>query len=244
MFAVPYALHTVSQPPHRTRGSATRASLRAAFYRRSSATNLLFVAPALVLFCAFIVLPVLSVLDLGFYKWDGLAGPRTFVGLANFHDVLFADPIFWVTLRNTAIYLLVGSAPCIVIGFILACSLRKSGFVGRILRSVVFLPYVVPAVVVGSIWAWILQPDFGTLNSFLTQIGHPEWAWSGWAAPVWPCLWQAWSLPGRASASPLWSIWPASDRSRRDLRGDAPRRHRADPPDVSPCCFPCWRVRR
>jgi ABC-type sugar transport system permease subunit len=131
---------------------------------------------------------VLSILDLSLYSWDGLAGPRVYVGLTNFHDVLFADSIFWVTLRNTATYLAVGSAPCILIGFILACMLRRSGPVGRILRSVVFLPYVVPAVVVAQIWAWILQPDFGTLNSFLTQIGHPEWGlvWLGSAGLAMP----------------------------------------------------------
>jgi len=158
-----------------------RASFRALFYRQNTFLNLLFIMPALVIFCAFILYPVLSVFYLSLFSWDGLAGPRVFVGAANFHDVLFNDSVFWVTLRNTAIYLFVGSGPCIIIGFVLACMLRKSGHVGRLLRSVVFMPYVVPAVVVAQIWAWILQPDFGTLNSFLVQIGRPDWAlvWLG-----------------------------------------------------------------
>lgn len=158
------------------------------FYRPSTPMNLLFILPALVIFCAFILYPLLSIFYLSFFSWDGLAGPRVYVGAANFHTVLFADPIFWVTLRNTGIYLLVGSAPCITVGFILSCQLRKSGLVGRVLRSVVFLPYVVPSIVVAQIWAWILQPDYGTLNSFLVQIGRPDWAlvWLGSAGLAMP----------------------------------------------------------
>jgi raffinose/stachyose/melibiose transport system permease protein len=170
-------------PRHRTQPGRT-SSFRTLFYRPATPANLLFILPALIVFCAFILYPVVSVFYLSFFSWDGLAGPRVYVGVANFHDVLFADPIFWVTLRNTGIYLLVGSLPCITIGFVLACLLRKSGFVGRLLRSVVFLPYVVPAIVVAQIWAWILQPDYGTLNSFLVQIGRPDWAlvWLGSAS--------------------------------------------------------------
>jgi raffinose/stachyose/melibiose transport system permease protein len=179
------AISTAPREQARARGRALQAAL---FYRRSSWGNLLFVLPALLLFGAFIFYPVAAVFYLSWFRWDGLSGPRVFVGLANFGDVLLNDPIFYVTLRNTLIYLLVGSAPCILGGFVLACALRRQGRINRLLRSIVFLPYVVPAVVVAQIWAWILQPDYGTLNSLLQQSGHADWAlvWLGDAALAMP----------------------------------------------------------
>lgn len=179
------SLSTAGTHPARPLARVFSAAL---FYRRSSWVNLFFVLPALVLFGAFIFYPILAVFYLSWFRWDGLSSTRVFVGLANFGDVLLSDPIFYVTLRNTLIYLLVGSAPCILAGFVLACALRRQGRVNRFLRSVVFLPYVVPAVVVAQIWAWILQPDYGTLNSLLQQSGHADWAlvWLGDAGLAMP----------------------------------------------------------
>ena len=179
------SLLTAPTQQARAPGRAVRTAL---MYRRSSWINLLFVLPALLLFGAFIFYPIVTVLYLSWFSWDGLSGARVFVGLANFRDVLLNDPIFYVTLRNTAIYLLAGSAPCILGGFVLACALRRQGRVNLFVRAVVFLPYVVPAVVVAQIWAWILQPDYGTLNSLLQHMGHPDWAlvWLGDASLAMP----------------------------------------------------------
>ena len=179
------SLVTARTPQARTRGQALYTAL---FYRRSSWGNLLFVLPALALFGAFIFYPVVTVFYLSWFRWDGLSGARVFVGLTNFGNVVLHDPIFYVTLRNTLIYLLVGSTPCILGGFVLACLLRRQSRITRFLRSVVFVPYVVPAVVVAQIWAWILQPDYGTLNSLLRALGHPEWGlvWLGDAALAMP----------------------------------------------------------
>jgi ABC-type sugar transport system permease subunit len=123
--------------------------------------------------------PVLFTLVLAFHRWDLVAAERPFVGLANFAE-LARDRLFWTTLKNTALYVLY--VP-VTMGLALALALllnRRGGARGeRVLRAVVFLPYVTSTVAIGIVWQWMFNADFGLVNYALSLIGLPALDWLG-----------------------------------------------------------------
>jgi multiple sugar transport system permease protein len=134
----------------------------------------LLLAPGGALFAVFVLYPIAASVGLAFYEWNGV-GPKTWVGLANFHE-LFADRVFHTALANNLIWLaLIVAAP--VLGLGVALLLDRMTLAMRLARSLFFLPFVISQVVVGMIFAWFFNADFGLLNRLLTALG---------AAPVAP----------------------------------------------------------
>ncbi len=147
----------------------------------------LYMAPAIVLFGGFALLPLLRSAQFSLYEWDGL-GESTFVGLENYTDLL-ADP----TLRAAFGHALV------LIGFFalipLALGLALAGILVRgkvhalgAFRTIVFLPQVIAMVVVAVSWRHIYAPT-GPLNTLLRAVGLEGWTkiWLGdytWTLPA------------------------------------------------------------
>jgi ABC-type sugar transport system permease subunit len=94
----------------------------------------------------------------------------TFIGLANFQQ-LFTDPIFYTTLRNAVIWLAfsVGGGLVVGLGLAMLVNQRLRGTV--ILRTLYFLPGTISVIVVGQVWGWIYQGDYGVLNNILSAVG-------------------------------------------------------------------------
>src|SRR4026208_1363663 len=63
-------------------------------------SNYLFILPAVALFLTFNVYPYFKVFQLSFYEWNGISGLPQFVGLANFHDIIFDNAAWWQSVRN------------------------------------------------------------------------------------------------------------------------------------------------
>ena len=129
----------------------------------------LYVLPALVVFGAFLLWPILRTVSLSFYDWDGLT-PGTWAGLDNYREVL-TDPALRAPFVHALLLVVFFSVLPIVIGLGLAglmsrARLRGLGF----FRTVVFLPQVVAMVVVGIAWSAIYAPQ-GPLNDTLSAIG-------------------------------------------------------------------------
>ena len=147
-------------------------------WRPSLATLAVLLAPAIVMYLGFTAWPVVRT----FYNSVHLVGPggdTEFVGLRNFSDVLTADPNFWTAVRNTAIFTVVGTTIDVFGGLLLAlCLFTRVPFV-RSLRVIWFLPVLMSYVVVGVIWVWIYDYDWGVVNLVLRAIGlgSLETAW-------------------------------------------------------------------
>jgi multiple sugar transport system permease protein len=135
----------------------------------------LFLAPYLVLFGAFLLLPAVWGVGISFTEWDILGSP-SWVGLANFRDV-FTDPLFRTALVNTFYFVLLAAVPLIVLALALALLLNQRLRGRAIARTIVFLPHVVMISAVGVIWVWIYDRNFGLLNYYLTRIGLPAVGW-------------------------------------------------------------------
>jgi len=126
----------------------------------------LFLAPALVLLGAFTFWPVLWGGYLAFTEYNFLTPPR-WVGLANFEDLL-ADPVFFISIRNSLLYLLI--VPAIQLGAIALAVLVNNALPGiRFFRAAFYTPVVTSVSVVGIMWGWMYNEQ-GLINAVLQAL--------------------------------------------------------------------------
>ncbi|OWJ68886.1 carbohydrate ABC transporter permease [Inquilinus limosus] len=128
--------------------------------------------PSLVLILAVVLYPtlwgmVLSVREMRLNRVDLGTG---FVGLKHYL-ALVGDPVFWLSLQNTVIWVAGAAAGELLLGLLTALVLNTSlpGF--RVLGILVLLPWFLPNVVAGHMWALMLDPRLGVLNDILVRIG-------------------------------------------------------------------------
>lgn len=134
--------------------------------------GLALISPTLIITLVVVVLPLLWAIMLAFQdvrliniRQVGLFGGYT---LENFTYVL-AEPGFWSALANTMIYTVAGTGLSIVIGLVAALALRDR-FRGRTLvRASILIPYVAPVVAVTFLWETMLNPQYGIVNTWLSQ---------------------------------------------------------------------------
>jgi ABC-type sugar transport system permease subunit len=149
-------------------------------WRPSALTLALFVGPALLIFAGFTAYPVVRT----FYDSVHIIGPGNdveFVGLGNFIQALTADDVFWTAVKNTALFTLVATPLDVFGGLLLALCLYALVPFARVLRVVWFLPVLMSNVVVGIVWVWIYDYDWGALNEILRAVGLGalEHSWIG-----------------------------------------------------------------
>ncbi|MFE2423033.1 carbohydrate ABC transporter permease [Streptomyces hokutonensis] len=156
--------------------------------RRRRAVALLYVLPALLPYTLFAVLPALHTAYLSLFDWDGVTLP-SFTGIANYRTV-FADPQLRAAAWHAGALIIFFSVLPICVGLVSAAVVsRLSGRRGiTAVRTLLFLPQVVPLVAVAIIWRWVYAED-GTLNQALRAVGLGRLAdsWLGsftWALPA------------------------------------------------------------
>jgi len=128
----------------------------------------LFLAPALIMFVVYVILPICQSVLLSFYEWDGL-GDKVFIGLDNYFE-LFEDEQFWLALKNN-IYWMVFYMLAPPLGLAVALFLNQKVLGIRLVKSLFFFPFVISQVVVGLVFAWFYDPTYGLFNIALTSIG-------------------------------------------------------------------------
>src|SRR5208282_2172254 len=166
--------------------------------RAAPATLFIFLAPALLLYAVFTVYPVLRT----FWNSIHTIGPHNvqeLVGAANFTQLLTADRVFWKAVGNTAIFTVVATIADVLGGLLLALCLFSGAPMAKLLRVVWFTPVLMSYVVVGIIWVWIYDYDWGLANFILRSVGlgafEQSWLgdprtalWSVMATHVWKWL--------------------------------------------------------
>lgn len=151
-------------------GSARHAAAKAKPY--------LFVAPAVVILAIFWVYPILNMGYLSLFKWDLISPKMKFVGLENF-QTLFADQQFWQTFANTVIYTVFVVGLGVTLGLFVAVYLKEHTKTNGFIQAVIFSPYVVSLASVALLWMWIMNKDYGLLNSILGFFGIGAVDWLG-----------------------------------------------------------------
>ncbi|MEH0938726.1 carbohydrate ABC transporter permease [Micromonospora psammae] len=158
--------------------------------RGNRATPYLFLAPYLLLFLTFGLLPILFGVWLSVHQWDLQLPYRPFVGLDNYKDLFDSESAiygdWWSSVRATAIFTVFSVPLLVVIPLGLALLLNKS-FPGRtFFRAIYFAPYVLGVAVIGLLWRFLLDANLGLVNRLLGLVGLPAdtpwvtdvpWAW-------------------------------------------------------------------
>ena len=155
---------------------------------REKTRGWLYVTPALVMYVVFMLIPLIMSIYFSFFRWNGIT-PMKWAGLKNY-IMIFEVPDLLGTIVNAFKLVLFFSFIPVALGLIVASIVHRvaSGQFGEIVRTVLFLPQVIPLVAAGIIWGWLLARS-GLINQILGAIGLGEFtrAWLGdftWALPA------------------------------------------------------------
>ena len=138
---------------------------------RDTLENYVFVLPAVVIFSVFYIIPFVWVVQLGLYEWDGILPTKIFVGLRNFHEIVFQDRIWWQSMWQAGYITLIALTLQNALAFLLAWACDREIRLKNFYRLIFFIPPVLSEVVVGLVWQWILDGHYGLLNYWLAHIG-------------------------------------------------------------------------
>jgi putative chitobiose transport system permease protein len=127
----------------------------------------LFLLPAGVILIVFFFYPLLEVFRLSLTKYN-IVSPPKYIGFENF-TVLFNDPLFWKTLKNSIIYLVGVVPPLVFIPIFLAILVNNQIRGISFFRAIFYLPVVISIVVTGIAWKWLYSEN-GPLNYLLTSM--------------------------------------------------------------------------
>ncbi|MEC0245355.1 sugar ABC transporter permease [Paenibacillus chitinolyticus] len=126
----------------------------------------------LLFFIGVRIVPIVYSFLVGFREWDLLSEEKPFVGFSNYL-ALYHDPVFLISLRNTAVYVLIGVPGQLAAGLAVALLLRRIIRFRAFFRTVYFLPYVTSVVAVSWVFRWIFMKN-GIVNGLLLQLGLPS----------------------------------------------------------------------
>jgi len=133
--------------------------------------NYLFILPALGMFLIFSVYPFFKVFQLSVYQWDGIMPTMKFVGFSHFKNILFRNPIWWQSVWHGAYITFLALTFQNCLAFVLALLVDRGIKGGKIYRVIFYLPPILSGIVVGLIWNWIYNGDYGLLNYALKALG-------------------------------------------------------------------------
>jgi multiple sugar transport system permease protein len=141
--------------------------------RRTQARRVaaLFVAPAAIFFLLLIAYPLARVLWNAFH-YENLTNPTVsgFAGWDNFVTI-FEDEHFWPSLLHTGVWTAVSVAGEYTLGLASAVALAQPIRARPLFRGIIIIPWVIPIVVAGLNWTWMLTPDYGVLNIWAVKLG-------------------------------------------------------------------------
>ena len=130
----------------------------------------IWIAPSVILMAIFILVPILSVFQMSMSDVSKAGKIKGFNGIANFVKVV-KSPAFSLVLKNTIVWTIAVVVLSTVLGFMLALVLNNE-FKGRkIARAIVVFPWATTLVIQASVWNFVINKDYGTLNTLLLKLG-------------------------------------------------------------------------
>ncbi len=176
--------------PATTTAAGPGTTRRTGVQRAGRATPYLFLAPYVLLFATFVLVPAVYGLWISLHDWDYLLPGKPFVGLDNYQALLDGNSavfdFFWQSMQATGIFTVLSVPLLIAVPLAIALLLNRS-FPGRtFFRAVYFAPYVLGVAVIGVLWRFLLDPNLGAVNALLDLVGLPAatpwttdlpWAW-------------------------------------------------------------------
>lgn len=132
----------------------------------------LLIAPALAVMVCVVFIPVIQAVFTSFMNYDLRYPAKTaYVGLGNYIEIITQDPQFWPSFFRTLYWVVFGVGFQFLFGFILALILNRN-FKGRgAVRVLSMLPWVIPGVLIGLVWRWLYDGNYGVINDLLIKVG-------------------------------------------------------------------------
>ncbi|GAA1808943.1 carbohydrate ABC transporter permease [Nesterenkonia flava] len=150
------------------RGAGRKGASRAKWRKRAEIA--FFVTPALALLAVFVAWPIVTAVHMSLYRWRGFGPMVDFVGLANYTSVLTNQVFTDAVIHNLII--VVGSIVLqLPLGLALALLLNRRMWGQGLVRTIIFVPYVLAEVVAGVVWFQLLQPQYGVVDTILSSLG-------------------------------------------------------------------------
>nr|WP_180486702.1 sugar ABC transporter permease [Treponema socranskii] len=137
--------------------------------------GILFCLPFMIVFALFLLFPMLFGLFIGFFDWDILS-TRTWTGFGNYVK-LFKDATFYSSLGHTLVFVLVSTPLLLVTGFLMALLVTSRSPLKDAAENIFFLPYILSITVIGTLWAWLLQKNYGIVNQVIKLFGGEPVGW-------------------------------------------------------------------
>lgn len=137
-----------------------------------------FVLPAFLIHAVIVTIPSLSTLVMSLFDWNGM-GKATFIGLANFAEIIGDDKVVKIAIANNLKWLAVFITIPVILGFVVAFLVSRLRHLQMFYRTVYFVPYIISAAVAGKIWTAYMNPYYGLNLVFKTigleQLGKTLW---------------------------------------------------------------------
>ena len=126
-------------------------------------------------FLLFNIFPILFGAYISFNEW-GIFGEPDWIGLENYTN-LFVDKYAYIAFKNVVLYALIIVPSVTILGFFAALFVNNGWVLSGLSRTFFFSPYAVAASVVGLIWVWLLDTQYGLINKYLNFLGIENVPW-------------------------------------------------------------------
>ena len=142
--------------------------------KRQAIIGYLFILPFVLFMLVTNIGPLIYSFIESFFQWS-LSGPGRFVGFDIYRNV-FADKIFWLSLKNTGLFFIICVPVEIIISLFLSVlfSFSINQRFKTFFKSIYFIPVITSFIAAAFIWKWIYNPNFGPIDQFLVKIGLPK----------------------------------------------------------------------
>lgn len=141
---------------------------------------LYFILPSFILYTLFVIVPTLGSVYYSFTSWDGISSDVRFIGLANFVEI-WNSPRVHNALKNTMVLTISLVILENIVAILLAVLVDKVRWLSKVFRSIFYFPTLLSGIVMGFVWAMMLNYNFGVVNQFLDKLGLGAFAidWLG-----------------------------------------------------------------
>jgi raffinose/stachyose/melibiose transport system permease protein len=140
--------------------------------------QLVFIGPAVFFFALILVIPFIMSIYYSFTAWNGVSTKISWIGIANYKQILFHDSGYYHAFWFTFLYAIVGVFFTNLVGFLLALMLTQALKLRNVLRTIFFMPNVIGGLLLGFIWSFIFVKGFATIGD-LTGLAFFNLPWLG-----------------------------------------------------------------
>ncbi|MEF2877173.1 MAG: sugar ABC transporter permease [Blautia sp.] len=135
----------------------------------------IFIAPYYIFFLMFVLFPIAVSIGLSFTDFN--LKSISFIGFENYRT-LISDSLYWISVKNTLIYVVFTVFFTMILGLFLAIALKSASIWGtKFFRGIIYMPYVTSMVAMSMVWLWLYDPTHGIVNVLIEKLGFSSQQW-------------------------------------------------------------------